>query len=89
MRWLLAAMTVILLIVTLNTCEAQAMQPLPLKVEKRATLTKIGESHDGEVTYWKLYDPKSYTVCFITVGELHGWTLSQTCLPVTKDGRAR
>jgi hypothetical protein len=68
---------------------AIAMQPLPMTPEKSITMVKVGEMHDGEVTVWKLTDPKTQVVCYITIGELHGWTLSQTCLPTARNGRAR
>jgi len=88
-KWLieLAVLLAILLGAAHIIDVAYGMQPLPLKADLRCTITKIAESHEGEVTYWKLVDPKSLVVCYITVGELHGWTLSQTCMPMTKDGR--
>lgn len=80
MRWLLVFMTLILLMVTLNTCEANA-NGVPMVVDP--TYGKlIWESADGKVSLYRIVDHVEgvTVICYPMVGQLHGKTVSNFCI---------
>ena len=73
-------MTVVLLMVTLNTCEAQANGP-PMVVDP--TYGKlVWESEDGKVKMYRIVDRVEglLVICYPLVGQLHGKTVSNFCI---------
>lgn len=58
--------------------------PQPITLNKNTTIDLIATSDDGKVKYYRLTDiPDGYvtmmSLCYITVGELHGKTVTMEC----------
>jgi len=73
-------MTVVLLMVTLNTCEAQAKSP-PMVIDP--TYGKlVWESEDGKIQMYRIVDRVEglIVICYPLVGQLHGKTVSNFCI---------
>jgi hypothetical protein len=91
--WLLTFTAVALLMVTLNTCEAHAMQPLPFEPGPPARVEHIQQEpvliasmQKGKVNIYRVVDTELQVVCYVTIGELHGKTVAQNCFTLMSLG---
>ena len=62
---------------------AEAMQPLPFKVTKDVRVEQVAVLEDGDVVVYRLERvPDRFSkreICWVTVGELHGKTVTMEC----------
>jgi hypothetical protein len=91
--WFLVFLTVLLLMNTLNTCEANAMQPLPLNSSPDARVEHVEQEpvlvasmQKGKVNIYRVVDTELQVVCYVTIGELHGKTVAQNCFTLMSLG---
>jgi len=78
MREVLLTLFIILVFATGRGCDADAAEKKPdLWAAKGVTIELIATSDKGDVKYYRIVD---YTaVCYVTVGELHGKTVTMFC----------
>ena len=67
------------------------MQPA-LENTDDVTTVLVAEVWDGGTLSFRTYrmwDRTHTTICYITIANLHGWTVTEVCLPATQDGRTK
>lgn len=65
------------------TVEAVKEVPVPQSFSKDVTITLIATTDNGKVKIYRLVDYQGigriHSVCYVTVGELHGKTVATEC----------